>query len=182
VKRTIESLAVAFLLAVSAGVGFAVDVPPADPPDTIGEVVGQICEATSVDVCIAVFGALAQVCATADNGACEALGQILGPIDDASQQIAEAREEGDHDSDLLPDDLEDTVCPLHVPQVEETFCCPHDACTTGAALHESCGACANTVCTVGGGATDLPPDAFCCDVEWDDQCVSEAGELCGGCP
>lgn len=48
--------------------------------------------------------------------------------------------------------------------------CSHDMCSEGEALDPSCSSCAATVCG---------EDAFCCTQSWDDQCVSEAAELCG---
>jgi hypothetical protein len=43
--------------------------------------------------------------------------------------------------------------------------CSHTECIAGAKLSKSCSLCAASVCKY---------DAYCCDVEWDQQCVSEA--------
>lgn len=49
--------------------------------------------------------------------------------------------------------------------------CEHPADTTGSALDPSCDDCAATVCDI---------DAFCCEVEWDNFCVEQAADYCGG--
>lgn len=43
--------------------------------------------------------------------------------------------------------------------------CGHSECTTGASLQAGCSACAGAVCAA---------DSYCCEVEWDGQCVDEA--------
>lgn len=50
--------------------------------------------------------------------------------------------------------------------------CAHDVCSQGSSLTASCSPCASTVCDA---------DAFCCDDSWDNLCVQQAQELCGGC-
>ncbi len=50
--------------------------------------------------------------------------------------------------------------------------CDHDVCDAGGALDPSCGSCEAEVCAA---------DSFCCNNEWDDQCVNEAVEMCGAC-
>ena len=51
--------------------------------------------------------------------------------------------------------------------------CAHDECAEGAALDQSCSACALAVCTA---------DSFCCDTLWDGLCVSAAmSESACGC-
>lgn len=52
-----------------------------------------------------------------------------------------------------------------------TTSCAHDVCTIGAPLAVGCDACVDKVC----GA-----DAFCCQAGWDDMCVGEASQFCGG--
>ena len=42
-----------------------------------------------------------------------------------------------------------------------------DECDAGGALEATCSDCATAVCDF---------DAFCCDVEWDEQCVEEAAD------
>lgn len=49
--------------------------------------------------------------------------------------------------------------------------CLHDECTAGVKLTSGCSSCVTTVCAA---------DAYCCNTEWDSQCVSGAIELCGG--
>ncbi|MBW2452968.1 MAG: lamin tail domain-containing protein [Deltaproteobacteria bacterium] len=49
--------------------------------------------------------------------------------------------------------------------------CAHDICTPGVKLTMGCGdPCVDTVCL---------QDAYCCDSEWDQLCVDEAGQFCG---
>lgn len=50
--------------------------------------------------------------------------------------------------------------------------CSHEPCSTGAALSPSCGSCEADVCAA---------DPFCCDNQWDQQCVNEASQLCAEC-
>lgn len=51
--------------------------------------------------------------------------------------------------------------------------CPHPICEVGDALVMGCDACVDQVCA---------QDPFCCDQGWDDQCISQADDLCGaGC-
>jgi len=49
--------------------------------------------------------------------------------------------------------------------------CNHPPTSAGDALDPSCGTCENTICSY---------DSYCCDTEWDSQCVSEAASDCGG--
>jgi hypothetical protein len=52
--------------------------------------------------------------------------------------------------------------------------CAHPICSTGAALQSTCSACTTELCT---------QDAFCCDTDWDTQCVNEVTSICGDtCP
>jgi hypothetical protein len=52
--------------------------------------------------------------------------------------------------------------------------CPHDVCTTGSPLDESCGSCAAQICAV---------DSYCCNTAWDSICVGEVATVCGQtCP
>src|SRR3954471_17723433 len=48
--------------------------------------------------------------------------------------------------------------------------CAHDPCVTGAKLPSSCDACVGSVCA---------KDSYCCTTGWDQQCVNEAGMVCG---
>ncbi len=48
--------------------------------------------------------------------------------------------------------------------------CQHDPCVAGVALDPGCDFCVGLICLV---------DAFCCDVEWDFQCVAEVALTCG---
>ncbi len=48
--------------------------------------------------------------------------------------------------------------------------CPHDLCTTGDPLAESCSACAADVCA---------EDPVCCQTTWDSICVDEVTSICG---
>jgi hypothetical protein len=50
--------------------------------------------------------------------------------------------------------------------------CAHDECEAGGKLSASCSSCASDVCS---------QDAFCCNNQWDAQCVSEAEQICGIC-
>jgi hypothetical protein len=62
----------------------------------------------------------------------------------------------------------------------EVFCdgqcggggCSHDECSQGGPLQDGCSACVTEVCDA---------DAFCCNTDWDGQCVDEATDLCGIC-
>ncbi|MBI4701985.1 MAG: hypothetical protein HY744_12675 [Deltaproteobacteria bacterium] len=47
--------------------------------------------------------------------------------------------------------------------------CAHDECDTGGALKKSCSVCTQIVCFA---------DPYCCDTQWDFQCVGEAAVLC----
>jgi hypothetical protein len=47
--------------------------------------------------------------------------------------------------------------------------CAHDECTEGASLTTGCSSCVTTVCNA---------DSFCCDNQWDSQCVDKAEQLC----
>jgi hypothetical protein len=49
--------------------------------------------------------------------------------------------------------------------------CDHGSDTVGTALDPACDDCAATVCGF---------DSFCCETEWDQTCVDEAAEACGG--
>jgi hypothetical protein len=51
--------------------------------------------------------------------------------------------------------------------------CDHESDEIGGPLDPSCGPCEAEVCAA---------DDFCCNTEWDDVCVDEAAEMCGGCP
>jgi len=53
--------------------------------------------------------------------------------------------------------------------------CAHSVCTTGTKLANGCNTCVSTVCA---------QDAYCCNSQWDGQCVSEAKAWCpaGTCP
>ena len=68
----------------------------------------------------------------------------------------------------------DNICVGHVADICGGQCvgagCAHDECATGGALIEDCSSCAMDVCAL---------DSFCCSVEWDQQCVDEAADLCG---
>ena len=48
--------------------------------------------------------------------------------------------------------------------------CAHDVCDIGLALTSGCDTCVTDVCSF---------DDYCCQVEWDDLCVEEAGDFCG---
>jgi hypothetical protein len=48
--------------------------------------------------------------------------------------------------------------------------CAHDECDAGGGLDPSCSSCASTVCG---------SDSYCCDTQWDAQCVGEAESWCG---
>lgn len=50
--------------------------------------------------------------------------------------------------------------------------CAHAPCAAGDKLVSTCSTCATAVCDA---------DAYCCETAWDDICVSEAADLCGGC-
>ncbi|HZF54064.1 MAG TPA: hypothetical protein VE093_35710 [Polyangiaceae bacterium] len=49
--------------------------------------------------------------------------------------------------------------------------CDHDVCTAGGPLGTGCDMCASQVCAV---------DSFCCDTQWDAQCISEVAQYCAG--
>ncbi len=49
--------------------------------------------------------------------------------------------------------------------------CAHSECSQGGPLQIDCSSCATTVCDA---------DAFCCNIDWDAACVTEAEALCGG--
>ncbi len=64
----------------------------------------------------------------------------------------------------------------------EMFCgtnctpaCTHDPCKTGGPLVPACSPCVETLCAGG-----FNGDKYCCEVEWDRQCVSEVA-ACEGC-
>jgi hypothetical protein len=48
--------------------------------------------------------------------------------------------------------------------------CAHPICSTGARLTASCDPCATKICS---------KDSFCCQDDWDAQCVSEVSSICG---
>jgi hypothetical protein len=48
--------------------------------------------------------------------------------------------------------------------------CVHAICNTGVKLTSSCDPCAKKICTA---------DSYCCNNQWDSQCVSEVGSICG---
>lgn len=50
--------------------------------------------------------------------------------------------------------------------------CSHDECQTGVKLTPTCSSCSAAVCA---------EDPYCCDTAWDEYCVDEAEQLCGGC-
>ncbi|HWB82078.1 MAG TPA: hypothetical protein VG755_44250, partial [Nannocystaceae bacterium] len=47
--------------------------------------------------------------------------------------------------------------------------CPHDLCTTGAAMVSGCDPCVTSVCA---------SDSFCCNNSWDSLCVNEVETIC----
>src|SRR6185503_3999755 len=47
--------------------------------------------------------------------------------------------------------------------------CLHDICETGAALDSTCDPCAAQICE---------SDTFCCDTEWNDECVGQVTSVC----
>jgi subtilase family serine protease len=52
--------------------------------------------------------------------------------------------------------------------------CKHSACSSGVKLTKGCDTCATDVCDI---------DSYCCRVKWDNICVGEAQQYCGGeCP
>lgn len=51
-----------------------------------------------------------------------------------------------------------------------TNTCAHALCTAGAKLTASCDPCAQTICA---------QDSFCCQSQWDAQCVGEVASICG---
>jgi hypothetical protein len=56
--------------------------------------------------------------------------------------------------------------PVELPQSGE---CEHNVCEVGARLEAACDPCATTVCA---------QDAFCCETQWDQTCVSRAAQAC----
>jgi hypothetical protein len=50
--------------------------------------------------------------------------------------------------------------------------CSHGECEVGAKLTNGCSQCVTDVCQM---------DPYCCNTDWDQQCVNEADQLCGGC-
>jgi hypothetical protein len=48
--------------------------------------------------------------------------------------------------------------------------CTHDSCSLGGPLSPSCGGCETTICA---------QDPYCCETEWDEQCVEEVTTFCG---
>ena len=71
----------------------------------------------------------------------------------------------DHDGDGVPDDQVNGGCNSPV------FANPSNCCVAHAGPGCDDAACQATVCAV---------DPFCCNVEWDGICASEAAQLCGG--
>lgn len=55
--------------------------------------------------------------------------------------------------------------------VVEPTGCAHGVCVVGGALTSSCNECADIVCQY---------NTYCCEVAWDEQCVSDADTLCEG--
>ncbi len=56
----------------------------------------------------------------------------------------------------------------------DPFQCAHDPCSPGVALEATCDPCVSEACAA---------DAFCCENEWDQQCVDQATACgCGGSP
>jgi hypothetical protein len=52
--------------------------------------------------------------------------------------------------------------------------CAHAICSNGAALESTCSSCTTEICTT---------DPFCCDTDWDAQCVNEVTSVCSDtCP
>ncbi|HLM74515.1 MAG TPA: M57 family metalloprotease [Polyangiaceae bacterium] len=60
-------------------------------------------------------------------------------------------------------------------QAQPPPACAHSVCTSGVKLDSKCSSCATTVCS---------KDPYCCNTNWDGQCVSEAKSWCpaGTCP
>jgi hypothetical protein len=63
-----------------------------------------------------------------------------------------------------------TMCQLSCNAGSSGNSCSHDECVDGGALTSGCSSCATTVCN---------SDPFCCNNEWDSQCIGEAEQLCG---
>jgi hypothetical protein len=67
----------------------------------------------------------------------------------------------------------DSVCVGEVASVCHQTCgggtCAHPICSTGTKLTASCDACAGQICAA---------DSFCCNSQWDSQCVGEVSSIC----
>jgi len=65
----------------------------------------------------------------------------------------------------------DRLCVVEAAEVCGLDCrgCDHEVCEEGVALDAACDPCATSVCEF---------DPFCCEVEWDDRCVSETSQVC----
>ncbi len=68
----------------------------------------------------------------------------------------------------------DSVCVGEVSSICGQSCgggsCAHPICSVGAKLKKSCDSCATNICT---------QDPYCCNTQWDSQCVSEVSSICG---
>lgn len=56
-------------------------------------------------------------------------------------------------------------------QIDENCGCSHPICAAGDALNADCGdPCVAQICA---------KDSFCCDTQWDDQCIGQVASVCG---
>jgi hypothetical protein len=99
-------------------------------------------------------------CSTGQPGICDAgtLSCVAGGLACEQNQVAGAEQCGNG----LDDDCNGST--------DDGCGCPHDLCTTGAAMVSGCDPCVTQVCAA---------DDFCCNNSWDGICVDEVAEICG---
>lgn len=121
------------------------------------------CEPIDVDAVAGdAFGSLGAIAAAL------LLDQIFGPSDHKVHMYCEAVA-GEYGACVpCPGFLQE--CGVGSPGGGGSTTCDHDVCTEGSALGAGCDACANTVCGI---------DDYCCQNQWDAQCIAEAEQYCG---
>jgi hypothetical protein len=98
---------------------------------------------------------------------CSTGGKLTASCDPCAQQVCAA-------DSFCCNNQWDSICVGEVASVCHQTCgggtCAHPVCATGTKLTSSCDSCAQQICAA---------DSFCCNNQWDNQCVGEVSSICG---